>query len=456
MKWSLERKWIASGFGLSLLLMGIVSLISYQNATQLIASSNKVKHTHEVMKSLIDIFATLTDAEAGRRGYILFGEQSELKRYEQAMQSLDTKVNNLQQQLADDTSQQQQLMKLKVLISQRVELSQQSLKLQELGKSTVALQATKINQTRGEIRQTLAQLQAREEQLLEISVKHSQQNIHNRMLIEFLGTVLSFAILLAVYALLYQQLVKRQQAEALQRTLAQEKELSELKLRFFSMVSHEFRTPLSIILGSAQLLAQSNQQWTEEKKVKNLHRIQSSARSMNQLLTDILTLTRAEAGKLEFNPELLDLEAFCLNLIEDIQFCNQPQHPIKFITKNNCTHAQLDENLLYSILSNLLFNAIKYSPAEADILLILSCAADTIIFQVKDSGIGIPSEFQQHLFEPFHRAENVGKIIGTGLGLAVVKKCVELHQGEIYVESEVDVGSTFTVKIPQSHSQIKK
>ncbi len=449
MKWSLEGKWIASGFGLSLLLMGIVSFISYQNATQLIESSNKVKHTHEVMKSLIDIFATLTDAEAGRRGYILFEERSELKRYNQAMQSLGAKLNQLERQLADDTSQQQQLTRLKYLIAQRIDFSKQSLEFQQLGKSTVALQANQINQTRGEIRQTLAQLQAREEQLLEISVRHSQQNIHNRMLIEFLGTMLSFAILLAVYALLYQQLVKRQQAEAIQRTLAQEKELSELKLRFFSMVSHEFRTPLSIILGSAQLLTQSNQQWTEEKKSKNLHRIQSSARSMNQLLTDILTLTRAEAGKLEFYPELIDLEAFCINLIEDIQFCNQPQRSIKFISKSNCTHANLDENLLYSILSNLLSNAIKYSPEKASILLIISSESDAIVFQVQDSGVGIPSEFQQHLFEPFHRANNVGKIVGTGLGLAVVKKCLEIHRGEITVESEVGVGTTFTVRIPQ-------
>ncbi len=454
MQWSPEGTWIASGFGLSLLLMGIVSFISYQNATQLIASSNKVKHTHEAMKNLIDIFATLTDAEAGRRGYILFNEQSELKRYEQSMQSLNAKVEKLQQQLAKDSSQQQQLIQLKTLISQRVELYGESLENQKLDQSTFALQANQINQSRDEIRQILTQLQAREEQLLEISVQHSQHNIHNRMLIEFLGTVLSFAILLAVYSLLYQQLVKRQAAEALQRTLAQEKELSEMKLRFFSMVSHEFRTPLSIILGSAQLLAQSNQQWTEEKKLKNLHRIQSSARSMNQLLTDILTLTRAEAGKLEFHPEIVDLEAFCLNLIEDIQFCNHPQHPIKFFTESNCTHARLDENLLYSILCNLLSNAIKYSPQGADILLILSCEADAIIFQVKDYGIGIPAEFNQHLFEPFNRAENVGKIVGTGLGLAVVKKCVELHQGVISVASEVGVGTTFSVRIPQIFNTI--
>ncbi|MHC5861287.1 sensor histidine kinase [Nostoc sp.] len=452
MKWSLEGKWIASGLGLSLLLMAIMSFISYRNATQLIESGNKVKQTNEAMKSLIDIFATLTDAESGRRGYILYGERSELNRYNQAMQSLDAKIKKLQQQLADESLQQQQLMKLKFLITQRLNLSKQSIHLKDAGKSTFHIQETLVtrsNQNRSEIRETISQMQTREEQLLEISVKSSQNNVHNRMLIEFIGTLLSFAILLGVYVLLYQQLLKRQQAEAIQRTLAQEKELSELKLRFFSMVSHEFRTPLSIILGSAQLLAESNQHCLEEKKLKNLHRIQSSARLMNQLLSDILTLTRAEAGKLEFHPELIDLEAFCLNLLEDLQLCSQQQHIIKFISQSNCTHAKLDENLLYSILSNLLSNAMKYSPQQKDILLILSSKTDAIIFQVQDSGIGLPSEFQQHLFEPFHRASNVGKIVGTGLGLAVVKKCLEVHQGEISVVSELDRGTTFTVRIPK-------
>ncbi|MHC5732033.1 MAG: sensor histidine kinase, partial [Nostoc sp.] len=100
-------------------------------------------------------------------------------------------------------------------------------------------------------------------------------------------------------------------------------------------------------------------------------------------------------------------------------------------------------------LSNLLSNAMKYSPQQKDILLILSSKTDAIIFQVQDSGIGLPSEFQQHLFEPFHRASNVGKIVGSGLGLAVVKKCLEIHHGEIYVDSEVGGGTSFTIKFPQ-------
>ncbi|MHC5730374.1 MAG: CHASE3 domain-containing protein, partial [Nostoc sp.] len=164
------------------------------------------------MKSLIDIFATLTDAESGRRGYILYGERSELNRYNQAMQSLDAKIKKLQQQLADESLQQQQLMKLKFLITQRLNLSKQSIHLKDAGKSTFHIQETLVtrsNQNRSEIRETISQMQTREEQLLEISVKSSQNNVHNRMLIEFIGTLLSFAILLGVYVLLYQQLLKR-------------------------------------------------------------------------------------------------------------------------------------------------------------------------------------------------------------------------------------------------------
>jgi signal transduction histidine kinase len=200
------------------------------------------------------------------------------------------------------------------------------------------------------------------------------------------------------------------------------------------------------------MLAESSQPWSESKKQKNLHRIQSSARLMTQLLTDILTLTRAEAGKLECRPELVDLESFCLNLVEDINLDSEPRHSIKFVSQGHCTHALLDEKLLYSILGNLLSNAIKYSPQGGNIHLILSCEPQAVIFQVKDEGIGIPKEDIEALYEPFYRSKNVGNIVGTGLGLAVVKKCLELHGGQISVESEVGSGTTFTLKIPQGDS----
>ncbi|MBE9048890.1 CHASE3 domain-containing protein [Nostocales cyanobacterium LEGE 11386] len=452
MKWSLKGKWIAGGFSLALLLTGLASFISYQNASQLIESAAKVQRTRKILNIVTDIFASLVDAESGRRGYLLFADQKELQRYHSAIQSIDPKVKQLRQWIADEPEQKQRLVILKTLIAQRLSLSEQSVSLYQQDPSAIKNQALLREQSlknRQEIQQIITEIHASEEQFLKLWVQQSQSSTRYRMFIELLSTVLSFGILLGTFALLYRQMLKRQKAETLQRILAQENELSELKLRFFSMVSHEFRTPLSIILGSAQLLAESSQQWTETKKLKNLHRIQSSARSMNQLLTDILTFARAEAGKLEFNPDLLDLESFCLNLIEDIQFCSKPQPAIKFISRGRCIHARLDENLLYSILSNLLSNAIKYSPQGGIIQFILSCETDVVIFQIKDQGIGIPSESYQELFEPFYRADNVRNIVGTGLGLAVVKKCVDIHQGQIFLESEVEMGTTFTVKIPK-------
>ena len=450
MKWSVERKLNVVGLGLALLLTGFNSIISYQNSIKLIESADKVKHTHEVLKNLTNVLVLLTDAESSWQGYILVGDKQELKRYNSDLQSINLNLVWLRQLIADNYNQQQKLEILSSLIAQKVALFK-SADFYQSGKLAVTDQASLASQSkknRDEIRKVIAQMQSKEGQLLKMWLEESAANFRYRMLIEFFDTFLTFGILFGLYALLYRQMVKRQQAENNHRNLAQEKELSDLKIRFFSMVSHEFRTPLTIILSSAQLLAESSQQWTEEKKLKNLHRIQSSAKLMTQLLTDILTLTRAEAGKLECKPEIVDLESFCLNLVEDIQFGSETEHSIKFVSIGQCTHAKLDEKLLYSIISNLLSNALKYSPQGSNIDVILNCSAEAVIFEIKDEGIGIPKESQQELYEPFHRCKNVGDIVGTGLGLSVVKKCLDLHRGQISVKSEVGVGTTFTVKIP--------
>lgn len=245
-----------------------------------------------------------------------------------------------------------------------------------------------------------------------------------------------------------QDITERKQGEEVSRTLEKERELNDLKLRFFSMASHEFRTPLSTILVSAQLLENSSKDWTEEKKLKNLHRIQSAAKLMNQLLTDILTLTRAESGNLEFNPQPLDLENFCNSVVEEVEVSYPTQQNIFFISQSQCQPACMDEKLLHSILTNLLCNAIKYSQKDSHIYLLLSREGENAIFQIKDQGIGIMPEDKQNLYEYFYRGQNVRDVPGTGLGLPLVKKCVDLHGGTITVDSEVRVGTTFTVTIP--------
>ncbi|MEC4817466.1 MAG: ATP-binding protein [Scytonema sp. PMC 1069.18] len=452
MKWRVEQKLIAGGFGLTILLTGMLSFISYQNAARLAESTEKVKQTHEVLETLVDVLATLNDAESGRRGYILLKDKSELKRYNLAIQKLELKLNQLQNSVKKD-SQQKQLEELQSLIAQRLLLSQQQIILFQKGVSFKSIdnflaKESKLNWD--SIQQAIDQMQLEEQTALDVRFQQSQSSIQSRMLIEMLGSFCTFTILFGVYAQLYRQMTKRQQAEALQHKLLQEKELGELKLQFFSMASHEFRTPLSIILGSAQLLEESLPTELERQKLKNLYRIQSSARLMTQLLSDILTLARAEAGKLEYKAELVEMQSFCLNLIEDIQTLSESRRTIKFDKHGSSTHASVDEKLLYSILSNLLSNAIKYSPQGKEICFTLRCEPEAVTFHIKDEGIGIPKETISQLYEPFQRGGNVRGIMGTGLGLAVVKKCLDLHQGEISVESEVGVGSIFTVTIPQN------
>jgi signal transduction histidine kinase len=245
---------------------------------------------------------------------------------------------------------------------------------------------------------------------------------------------------------------RREQAEmveaGIRNALEKEKELNELKSQFISIASYEFRTPLTIISSSAELLEYYSYKWSEEKKQKHFKHIKNSVIRMTQLINDVMTIGKADAGRLQFEPASMDLVDFCRNITEEIQIDLQQEYKLTFFTLGNCANARMDEKLLRYILTNLLSNAIKYSPSGGVIQFDLICNQESAIFRIQDSGIGIPKEDQEQLFESFFRASNVGSIAGTGLGLAIVKKCVDLHGGQIVVESEVGIGSTFTLTLP--------
>ncbi|MEO8893374.1 MAG: HAMP domain-containing sensor histidine kinase, partial [Coleofasciculaceae cyanobacterium] len=215
-----------------------------------------------------------------------------------------------------------------------------------------------------------------------------------------------------------------------------------------SMASHEFRTPLSTILVTTQLLVNSEQELPMEKRQRNLKRIEITAKHMTQLLNDILTFNRAETGELELEPTLIALHRFCSHLIEEMQLNSGSQYVLKFSTKGKIKAVYLDEKLLYSILTNLLSNAVKYSPKGGEVDLTLIYQENEIIFHIQDYGIGIPLEYQQQLFEPFYRGSNIGNIAGTGLGLAIVKKYLDLQGGKISLDSQVGKGTLAIVSIP--------
>lgn len=235
--------------------------------------------------------------------------------------------------------------------------------------------------------------------------------------------------------------------EETDRALQQEKQLNEMKNKFISVASHEFRTPLTTILSSTELLRDYSHKWTEERKVQHFQRIATSVKHMTGLLNDVLLIGKAEAGKIEFNPNSIDVVNFCQELIEEIEITAK-KHKIQFHCKRQYIHACMDEKLLRHIFSNLLSNAVKYSPKGGIVSFQVVFQLQNLIFQVQDQGIGIPQAELSQLFDTFHRASNVGTIPGTGLGLAIVKKSVEAHQGQITVKSEVGVGTTFQVTLP--------
>ncbi|NDJ25379.1 response regulator [Nostoc sp. B(2019)] len=240
----------------------------------------------------------------------------------------------------------------------------------------------------------------------------------------------------------------RESEERTRQALAKEQELNELKSNFVAMVSHEFRTPMTTIQTSIDILEYNSDKLTDERKTRYFYRIQNAINQMLQLLDEVLFLSKTEAAKLEYKPAPLNLENFCSELIDIFQLSTGNQYNILFSSQKEHTLAQMDEDLLNCIFTNLLSNAIKYSPQNSTIWFDLICKDGLATFQVKDQGMGIPLKDQAHLFQTFYRASNVGVIQGTGLGLSIVKKCVDLHGGHIQLESAQDVGTTVIVTLP--------
>ncbi len=241
---------------------------------------------------------------------------------------------------------------------------------------------------------------------------------------------------------------RKKAEEELRNALAKERELNDLRYRFISIVSHEFRTPLTTIVSSAELLEYYAQENLEEARKRHLKLIQDAANYICLMLDDLLVLEKAEVGKKQIHLLPLDIEQLCQNLAAEMQILSQPSLEINFEKSGNCQIFELDEELINQILTNLLSNAIKYSPEGGKIQFRLDCQPERLVFEIQDPGIGIPPEDIPHIFESFHRAKNVSHISGTGLGLAIVQKAVELHGGKIEVNSKVNGGTTFTVILP--------
>lgn len=241
--------------------------------------------------------------------------------------------------------------------------------------------------------------------------------------------------------------------EEISQALEKEKELNTLKTRFISMISHEYRTPLTVILTSTYLIEQFYDGEKEDEFNKFINKIRSSVNDMTQLLEDVLTIGRNESGKSKLIPQKVDFLKFLQEIIEEVKVVDKEQHKMEINYSILDDSIISDEKSLKHIFQNLLTNACKYSP-ESDIVKIAieddPDEKENLIIKIRDFGIGVPKEDQTQLFETFHRANNVGGIQGTGLGLAIVKRSVDALNGSVKVWSEVDKGTEFTIALPKN------
>jgi PAS domain S-box-containing protein len=238
-------------------------------------------------------------------------------------------------------------------------------------------------------------------------------------------------------------------AQKLEIELAKEREIIELKERFMSIVSHEYRTPLSIIKLTTDLLRNYPERLTQESQKEKLERIRSQVDRMQHLLEDVMTITRANLNKQSFMPEAIDLVGFARMMLENIELTDDGKHRFEYHPQRPTLDITADPRLLDHVLTNLLSNAVKYSPPDTTVRVGVAETADSVEIDVQDEGIGIPESDQSRVFQPFHRARNATNHTGTGLGLAIVKQYVELHGGQVWFESVENRGTTFKVRLPR-------
>ncbi len=236
--------------------------------------------------------------------------------------------------------------------------------------------------------------------------------------------------------------------EDILKTLLREKELNELKSRFVTLASHEFKTPLSVILSSVSLIEKYPDTDQQDKRLKHIHRIKSNVNNLKQILNDFLSLEKLEGGIVQNCPAETDLTDLLRETIQDMDGSLKEGQHIGLQTEGTPRPVLVDIQLLRNILNNLLSNAIKYSPEATAIGCTLSYQPATVDIRVRDKGIGIPPEEQAQLFERFFRATNTTGISGTGLGLSIVKRYLDLMNAHIHLTSVPGQGSTFTVTLP--------
>jgi signal transduction histidine kinase/ActR/RegA family two-component response regulator len=452
MEWSVENK-TRFGVVITLTILVVNAVLSYQATRALIGNQERVYHRHEVLSELEDILSTMKDAETGARGYIIAGEESYLDPYEAAVDRINSGISRLKQLTADDPIQQANIPAVEREIDGRLEKLKTEIGLRRSGDfdgaRTVVLSGIG-RQLMDELRQSITVMENEETKLLALRAEESRRSAGVAMLTSPLELFIACGLLL----LTWRVVIRAQQDRIIHEQVARERAeaANRAKDEFVAMISHELRTPLSAMLGWAQLLHNGN--LNPAAAARAVDAIERNARTQSQLIEDLLDMSRVIAGKLTLNVRPIKFTDVIDAALESVR----PGAGAKELRLDVCLDRKDDvvsgdAARLQQIVWNLLSNAIKFTPKQGRIEVRLARIDSNLQLTVSDSGAGIPHEFLPYVFDRFAQAENTGrsKYGGLGLGLAIVRHLTELHGGTVRADSPGDgLGATFTLTLPLS------
>ena len=469
-----------AGLAASAVIIIFISVISVVGINTLINENDWIEKSEHVENHLDHVYDYNLQIESGDRGYILTGNDTYLAKRKNAIDELRLTLKNLELETAGNREQQKMLAKLASYIEESIDYSNRRVEARKsVGEARARLlfPVSDGSVLIDNIHNLVLEMISRQDRILiSHKMEYRAQMSKNKSIIimGFLSQLVLFAF---IFLIVKKDISVRQQAEKqlesknkllvevneqlnyniekkkqvemlLQNALSKEKELNELKSRFISTTSHEFRTPLTSILSSMQLVQKYRKKWSDEQLEGQFSRIKDSIFNLTGMLDDILTISHTDSGVIIFNPKIIDLQQLCLDVINEINHKASEKHNFTFNFNSEDKKFLLDPKLVRFIIINLLSNAFKYSINGGCINLNVSAGPSRLEITVSDEGIGIPGKDMENLFNPFFRGSNTAEIEGTGLGLSIVKRAVELHGGWINCRSNPGEGTIFNVKIP--------